>query len=338
MPRAASKKTIFRDRRLGARPPLERMLQIHRAIQAGEYPNATTLAKSLEVSSKSIQRDIDFMRDRLALPLEYHPLRYGYFYTEEVRAFPSFQVTEGELFALLAAEKALQQYRGTPFERPLVSAFRKISESLPDTVSINWADWDSTLSFRTTAEPLVDLAVLDRLSRAASKRRQLAIDYRKPGSKEVQQRIVDPYHIANVNGEWFLFAYCHLRKGIRTFAPIRMSQVRETGVIFRKNPTFSIEHELRNSFGIHSGTQSHVVRIRFAESVADYIREKRWHPSQKLKELSDGGVELTMKLSGLAEIQRWILGWGGKAVVLAPAELSNAIREAAKLLLESAAT
>ena len=97
-------------------------MQIHQAIRSGKYPNATTLANELEVCTKSVHRDLDFMRDRLQLPLEYDGARFGYHYTQEVSAFPSLQITEGELFALLVAEKALQQYRGTNFERPLVSA------------------------------------------------------------------------------------------------------------------------------------------------------------------------------------------------------------------------
>ena len=59
------------------------------------------------------------------LPIEYDGARHGYYYSQEVSAFPSLQISEGELFALLVAEKALQQYRGTSFEKPLVSALKK---------------------------------------------------------------------------------------------------------------------------------------------------------------------------------------------------------------------
>ncbi len=85
---------------------------------------------------------MEFMRDRLDLPLEYEAARGGYHYTEAVSAFPTLQITEGELFALLVAEKALQQYRGTNFEKPLLSAFKKMSTSLPDTISLNLVDWE----------------------------------------------------------------------------------------------------------------------------------------------------------------------------------------------------
>src|SRR4030095_10021636 len=60
------------------RPPLERMMRIHQAVAEGKYPNATSLAAQIEVATKTIQRDIEFMRDRLPLPIEYdpRPLRY----------------------------------------------------------------------------------------------------------------------------------------------------------------------------------------------------------------------------------------------------------------------
>src|SRR5579883_3252758 len=84
-----------------ARPPLERMMKIHQALQSGKYPNTNRLANEMEVSSKSIQRDLDFMRDRMNLPVEFDRSKGGYHYTGEVGAFPTFQITEGELFALL---------------------------------------------------------------------------------------------------------------------------------------------------------------------------------------------------------------------------------------------
>ncbi len=318
---------------LHSRPPLERMMRIHQAITSGKYPNATKLAAEIEVVTKTIHRDIDFMRERMGLPIEYDTRKFGYYYTEEVNAFPTLQITEGELVALLIAEKALQQYRGTNFEKPLISAFKKMESSLPDTISLNFADWDQSISFRTSAEPVLNLEIFDALAKATAAHRQLELSYRKPGSKQAQPRIVDPYHLANINGEWFLFAYDHLRKDIRTFVPSRIQSVRPTGQTFPRPEKFSVEKILRDSFGVHSAQGDYNVVIRFDTYAADYIREKRWHPSQTLRELKDGGVELRLKLSSLGEIQRWILGWGGSAVVIAPPELITSVTKAAQALL-----
>jgi len=324
------------EKLLHSRPPLERMLRIHQAIQSGRYPNAVSLALELEVSSKSIHRDFEFMRDRLQLPLQYDNDHKGYHYTGEVSSFPTLQITEGELFALLVAEKALQQYRGTTFERPLVSAFKKMAAALPDTVSLNLADWERTISFRTSAEPILNLENFDILAKATAQRQQLQLTYRKPGRRETEQRLVDPYHLANINGEWFLFAWCHLRKDIRTFVPARIQAIAITGETFARPQKFSLEKRLRDSFGVQSGQGSFDVVIRFNELVSDYIREKKWHDSQQLKELKDGGLELRMKLSSLAEVERWVLGWAGNAKVMQPPELASSVRKSAQDILKNA--
>jgi len=145
---------------------------------------------------------------------------------------------------------------------------------------------------------------------------------------------VDAYHLANINGEWYLFAYDHARKDLRTFVPARIQSVKPTGKTFERTQKFSLEKRLRDSFGVHSGEGEFDVVIRFNARAADYTREKKWHPSQTLRELKGGGAELKMKLSSLAEVERWVLSWGGDAVVVKPTQLAEAVKAAAKKILQ----
>jgi predicted DNA-binding transcriptional regulator YafY len=310
------------------------MMRIHAALQAGGFPNASRLGADLEVCTKTVHRDLEFMRDRMGLPIEFDPARNGYRYTEEVDALPTLQISEGELFALMVAEKALQQYRGTPFEHRLVSALRKLERALPDTISLNLADWDHTISFRTTAEPVVHVPVLAQLADAIQHRHQLRLGYRKPGARATEERTVDPYHLANVNGDWYLFAFDHLRQAIRTFVPTRIQSAEPTGKSFQRPARFALEKQLRDSFGVHSREGDFEVVLRFDEAVADYLREKRWHPSQKNTELPGGTLELRLRLGSLVEVQRWVLGWGGHVEVIAPPELVDGLRRAARQILD----
>ena len=210
-----------------------------------------------------------------------------------------------------------------------------MAASLPDTISLNLADWEQTISFRTSAEPILNLENFDTLAKATAQRRQLQLTYRKPGRRETELRVVDPYHLANINGEWFLFAWCHLRQDIRTFVPARIQAVKLTGKTFVRPQKFSLKKRLRDSFGVQSGQGQFDVVIQFNEMVADYIREKKWHESQELRELPDGGVELRMKLSSLAEVERWILGWAGNARVLQPPELAESVKQSAQNILRN---
>jgi proteasome accessory factor B len=109
--------------------------------------------------------------------------------------------------------------------------------------------------------------------------------------------------------------------------------VKPTGKAFERSPKFSLEKRLQDSFGVHSGKGNYEVVIHFNSRVADYIREKKWHESQQLRELKGGGVELRMRLSSLVEVERWILGWGGDAKVVKPRELTEAIKQAARMIL-----
>lgn len=72
---------------MATRFPMERVAVIDRAIRAGEYPNARTIADRLEVSRRTIQRDIDFMRDRLDAPLVFDAKRNGYTYQRSTFAW-----------------------------------------------------------------------------------------------------------------------------------------------------------------------------------------------------------------------------------------------------------
>jgi proteasome accessory factor B len=54
------------------------MMRFHNLIRNGQYPNCSTLAKEFEVSVRTIMRDVDFMKYRLDLLLEFDGQRNGY--------------------------------------------------------------------------------------------------------------------------------------------------------------------------------------------------------------------------------------------------------------------
>ena len=116
---------------------------------------------------------------------------------------------------------------------------------------------------------------------------------------------------------------------------LRVVSATPTGRTFTRPAKFELQKLLRDSFGVRSKEGDFEVVIRFESSVADYLREKRWHPSQVVEELEDGGVEVRLRLGSLLEIERWILSWGGTARVMAPPELIERVRGAAVRLQES---
>lgn len=309
-----------------SRPPLERMQRLHDLLVNGSPVNCQQLGREFEVSYKTIQRDLDFMRDRLNLPIEYDPSRYTFRYTEPVGAFPLLQVSEGEILALFVAQKVLAQYRGTPFEKTLASAFQKLTGALKEEVSFNLGEWGSDYSFRVTGASAADVEIFRLLARAIVQRQEVVFSYQPMRANTPETRYVHPYHLANIDNAWYLLAHDPQRGQIRTFALPRIRTPRLTGKTFDRPHGFSAEKELKGGFGAFSGKGKHAVRIRFDAFAARLVRERDWHPTQKIREIKGGAIDLEMTLGALEEIERWILSWGDHAKVLAPRELLHSVK------------
>ena len=114
----------------------ERHVDIDRRIRSGEFPSVPVLAADWEVDERTIKRDVEFMRDRLGAPIAYDRTKRGYFYTEALWGMPAVSLREGELFALLLARHALEQYH----ELPLGGLLSRFYEQVLETVSVSPSD------------------------------------------------------------------------------------------------------------------------------------------------------------------------------------------------------
>jgi len=315
-----------------SRPPLERMLKIHDILRRGTLVNCTRLCAELEVCRKTIVRDIGFMRDRLDLPIEFDPQIQSYRYTQPVTAFPTVQVSEGELVALLVARRALEQYRGTPFHRQLEVAFDKLAAGLKDRISFSPADELGSVSFKNIGLGKTDLTVFNALSLAVLKQLEVSFEYKKPGGKKKDKRLIQPYHLTHRENLWYLIGYDLERHALRTFALPRIDSVQVSTKEFSRPKDFSPEKFFSGAMGVLQGSGSHDVVLRFTAQAADRVKEREWHESQSMKELPDGRLELHLKLGALEEVETWVLRWGTAVEVLGPSALRERMRKTAHAL------
>jgi hypothetical protein len=121
-----------------------------------------------------------------------------------------FQLTESELVSVFVAQKALEAYRGTPFEQPLRTAFQKLQAATNNPaarVSISWEDLGSAISFRHFAAHLPDMTIFAELAKAIQIETVVEFDYKKLDAKAFEKRTVEPWHLACVSGQWYLPGY-----------------------------------------------------------------------------------------------------------------------------------
>lgn len=313
-----------------SRSRIARVYEIHQQIRAGKYPNAPKLALVLEVRPRTVERDIELMRDRLGAPLAYDHRRKGYYYLSDNFQLPPLRLTEGEIVTLFLGQQLLSQCAGTTLEGPIRSAFEKVCALMPEGVSVDFETIERAVSF--DLEPLRgdEIRVADifrRLGEAVQNRTTVWLEYYSAYRNQISQRHVDPYHLRYYQGAWYLIGYCHLRKKRRVFALDRIQSFQETQQTFVPIPGFSLQEFLGNSLGIEVGSEPQEVVIRFDSHQARWIKERQWHQSQRLEPQPDGSLLMHLTVSGLGEVKRWVLSFGSHAEVLSPASLRQEIRE-----------
>lgn len=324
----------------GTRRPLERVLRIHELVLRGGFPNCSNIALALEVHRKTVQRDLNFMREELGLPLEYSDASHGYYYSGPVSDFPFLQTTAADLVGLLLARNALGPMKGSALESSLRAGFQKLLAGMSDRITIPWSEVDQAFSVKSAGMTERDAFLFERLARAVLESRELHFEYRKLADERPAKRKVQPYHLAEIDGGWYLIGHDLDRGARRTFAVQRMRSVHLTGKRFVRSRDFRLEDHFAGSFGVWAGEDRgaarYRVKIRFRGFAARVVAERRWHPSQEIAIVEPGGsvIDLTLTLSALEDIARWILGFGAQAEALEPAELRDRI--AAELRAASA--
>jgi proteasome accessory factor B len=118
---------------------------------------------------------------------------------------------------------------------------------------------------------------------------------------------------------------------VRIFAVERMRSVEMARRRFEVPASFDPARYLAGAWGMLRG-DAVTVRVIFARSLARYIRERVWHASQKLRDLPDGRVEMTLSVADTLEVRRWILGFGVEAEVVEPDGLREGLRREAEAL------
>lgn len=317
-----------------SRRPWQRIMRIHEWILRGDLPNCVRMAVDLSVSEKTVKRDVEFMRDSLGMPIEYDAQRHGYFYSERVDKFPAVAVTEQEIFALLVAEKAIAQYQGTPFQKPLRMAFQKLTGQLDTGALYSLEHLQEALSFRPFGPEDTDLQAFETITRGVQEQRALTFRYRNLATRSSQERRVRPYHLTCIDNRWYLLAHDVKRNDIRTFALTRLSAPVLTDDRFEKPKDWDPNEYLRGSFAVMKGEADYEVVIEFDAWATDLLRGRQWHPTQETLELPSGESQMRMRLSNLEEVERWVLSWGAHATVVRPEALRERIKRSAQQLVE----
>ena len=307
-----------------------RLLKIDEQLRAKRFPTARSLAKEFDVSKRTVERDIEFLRDRYEAPIEYDHSKCGYAYTQETFFLKSLFLTDEELFSAAVFEKALQQYRNTPIEGRLKAVFGKLIELLPDdAVSVNTMWLGDSLTFIPEPSPEISPEIFDAVFSGVKARRAIRFQYRSLTQTEPTTRMCEPYHIVCQRGAWYVIGRCTDKNEERIFSFSRMSEIEVLKDWAFELPTgFTVEQYIDKNVGVWlNRREPFTVRLLFSASVSVFAEEHIWNEEQTVLVHEDKSVEVSFKTTQFEEIKRFVLGQGATVQVLEPPELVQAVQK-----------
>ncbi len=300
---------------------------IQTLVASTQGKTVPALADRLGCTSRTVYRDLEALQaGGFPITTENRDNRSYWHILNPSRQQIPLAFSIPELMALYFGKDMLKTYRGTVFHDAIDSLLSKIKATLPSA----YIDYLDRIRDRVDAGPAPRKdytrfgTIIAALNRAIIDEKKIHMVYFSMGRKKESRRTVHPYRLRHVDDTLYLIGYCALRKGVRTFAVDRIEPVTPSDDGFQVPAEFDMKAFLQDSFGIYQGSPVRV-KIRFLQSVAGYIRERTWHPSQHLSDQADGTLIFTATVAGIEEISHWVLRWGAGAQVIAPAALRQTV-------------
>jgi proteasome accessory factor B len=285
------------------------------------------LAEEFNVTKRTLYRDLKALEEA-GYPILSEVVDGTTYWKLEphFRGVPPITFTLNELMALYFSRKLIVSPGRSPFGADLESAFKKIESSLPAKHIAKLERVEEMFTPLVKASKKIDLnkGVFETVQWALLNQNILKLEYKPRKGNRAFPFEVHPYSLLFFKGEFYILCFVPGR-GMRHFALEGIKKAERMKERFEIPEDFSISEFLKVPFGLFHGKPISV-KVVFDKELSDYIQSRTWHPSQKIKELKDGRILLSMTASGKEEIKVWVLSFGPKAIVLSPKHFREEIR------------
>lgn len=317
----------------------ERFYKIHGLLSRRKVVSRDAFLEELGVSRATFKRDLEYLRDRMSMPVVWDRERGGYRLDEEASSAHIFQLpglwfSPEEIHALLTMEHLLERLQPGllgPQVRPLRNRIRRIL----DTGDFAAGEVSRRIRILQIGVRPVEPENFQAISSALLSRRRLSIEHYQRGRNETLTRDISPQRLVYYRDNWYLDAWCHLRQALRTFSVDAISQATVLRKRAREIKDATLDEQLGAGFGIFSGKKTQTAVLRFSPMRARWVSRETWHSAQDGDFELDGAYMLRVPYSDPRELVMDILKYGSDVEVLAPATLrelvSRQLAEAAAL-------
>lgn len=318
---------------------MERIYQIDQLLAKKRFATRQELEERLGISWATLKRDIAYMRDRLHAPIVFDRELGGYrFDNEEKRIGPQYELpgfwfSAEEIHALLTMQHLLSNLDSGGLLGPHIQPLLSRLSGLLGTADDSAEEVKRRIKVETVGARQFHLDHFQLLGSALLRRKRIVIRYFARGTNETTEREVSPQRLVYYRDNWYLDAWCHLRKDLRAFSvdAIRAVDLLETSA--RDVDESLLDQELGSGYGIFSGSQVHWATLHFSSERSRWVSTEKWHPQQEGRFLEDGRYELKVPYADDREIIMDILKYGTDCEVIAPEGLVDRVKEQLKQAL-----
>jgi len=295
-------------------------------LREGRKFNAKSVVKYYQagVSVRTVKNDIENLRT-LGFAVEYNYHSKSFILTDDSGDLPLPQIRRSEIAVLYLAKELMESIGAEPLTATAESFVNRVQELMPALTGKDLSSLSPSLTVLKGPHAESSFPHFEELSKAVRNDQSVEIEYFTMYRNTSSTRTVDPYKLLSKEGRSYMIAWCHSREHVAIFRLDRVKTLRLTNDFFERNEDYDESAFLKPMFGIFNDGKSFKVKVRFSPWVARWIREDRWHPSQKFTDLADGSLQVDMKVTGTIDVKRWILSFGRDAEVLEPTHLRTEI-------------
>ena len=318
---------------------LERLHRIKYMIQARKCVPIQDFLDELEISKATFKRDLEYLRDRMNASIIFDRAEGGYRFDKpnagEKIELPGLWFSEKEATALVLMQHLLDNLDQGGLISSHIDPLVEIIDGILGQSEVSAKELRKRIKVFGMSARKNSLENFQEVGNAVLKRQRLQIEYYSKGANETTNREVSPQRLIFYRDNWYLDAYCHMRKGLRSFA---LDGVRQAVLLNKKTEEISekeLHENFAESYGIFSGKASQRAKLRFTPERARWVAGETWHGQQTSSFDKDGNYILEFDYNQDPELVMEILKHGSGVEVLAPASLKKRVIDELKKNLAS---
>ncbi len=306
----------------------DRIYRLDQVLRRARYavPRAA-LQEKLECSAATVKRIINEMRLYLGAPIEYDRTYRGYRYLPTADGpyeLPGLWFNASELYALLTAQQLLANAQPGLLDASLAPLRERI-ERILQSRHLGKSEIARRIRILRMGARRLEPAHFQAVAGAVLQRKRLRLVYHGRTRDRTSEREISPQRLVHYRDNWYLDAWDHGKRALRSFAVDRIKRARTSARPVREIPDTRLDGHFAGAYGIFAGKPKHKAVLRFTPERARWVADERWHPAQEGRRCADGRYELRIPYADPRELVMDILKYGADVEVLAPAGLRRMV-------------